>query len=563
MEAFTRLTADERENFIDPGSEVTTYQMLALAWAAIHDEAIYNKNETEEVRKDKVKDAERAFLQGLYEIQRGYNFDEKGREMEGGTDKDKEICAAGTFNKIMEKLNGIHPDVKILFITWESLNAKLLKVIQEKAAIYLEKNPEKVAAVIKEGNFSPIADQIKAAVAGIDEEGNTIKDGITDEFQSLWHATNKTGETTIEVKKYKAQFDATMNAIGSVKVPSRLLWELLNVRLPQVILEEAAAYLNVKENSGSLELVAEALNFSPIAGDIKLAVISALEREFETLWFKKDDEGKFLTDGDGNKILMLGQKEKFDQVIDSIEWDKQKVPEGFVDDPALFGKKTPLAPPDTVTEPLTTEKTIIISVPGRVYTLYSMSELDPPKNSEPKAGKLYVSADGYCVRDPSGHVQKAFFQPEELKALDINADINADDLDEKLKDPKFKSDLLNITLKNHHTYEPISIKITDINATTGLDIMGKIKGKLFEKGILKREDAIVNVIFGGIPYKIDDPDSNSKLKGVLQSTFKTDNTCTVQAQILYPKEEKQKVIEHPTFPRTGSSSRSYTARRDC
>ena len=72
-------------------------------------------------------------MEGLYEIQRGYNFDKQGREKEGGTDEDKFICAAGTFNKIIEKLDGLHPDVKVLVITWNGLNAKLPKVIEEKA----------------------------------------------------------------------------------------------------------------------------------------------------------------------------------------------------------------------------------------------------------------------------------------------------------------------------------------------------------------------------------------------------------------------------------------------
>jgi hypothetical protein len=53
-------------------------------------------------------------VQGLYEIQRDGNLDAFGRDRGG---YDSRICISGTFNKLVEKLNGIHEDVSFYYIT--------------------------------------------------------------------------------------------------------------------------------------------------------------------------------------------------------------------------------------------------------------------------------------------------------------------------------------------------------------------------------------------------------------------------------------------------------------
>ena len=107
-------------------SSVSTRQLLALAWAAIHDSDKCTAN---------LEDRKALFIEALYEIQRGYNIDEHNVD-DGG--EDKPICAAGTFNKLLEKLNGIHEDVHVYYITQSGASAKFPILAKEQALAYLQ-----------------------------------------------------------------------------------------------------------------------------------------------------------------------------------------------------------------------------------------------------------------------------------------------------------------------------------------------------------------------------------------------------------------------------------------
>ena len=67
-------------------------------------------------------------------FQRGYNLDVDGKDNLG---EDNFICTGSTFNKLMEKLNGIHQDVDIYFITHPGAMAKFPKIVQKHALAYL------------------------------------------------------------------------------------------------------------------------------------------------------------------------------------------------------------------------------------------------------------------------------------------------------------------------------------------------------------------------------------------------------------------------------------------
>ena len=86
---------------------------------AIHDD---------EKRIGSVEYAKTQFVEGLCEIQRGYNLSEAG-VYQGG--EDQFICSMGTFNKLIEKLVSIHPDCQIRFITRETASLKLPIVVRE------------------------------------------------------------------------------------------------------------------------------------------------------------------------------------------------------------------------------------------------------------------------------------------------------------------------------------------------------------------------------------------------------------------------------------------------
>jgi hypothetical protein len=124
IKCLNRITADDY-SFTDITSDVSTKQLLALAWHAIHDDT---------KRIGALDDAKHLFIEGLYEAQRGYNLSEANVDR-GGVDRP--ICVAGTFNKIMEKLAGIHLDAQIIYITPATTALKLPVIAKEEAENYL------------------------------------------------------------------------------------------------------------------------------------------------------------------------------------------------------------------------------------------------------------------------------------------------------------------------------------------------------------------------------------------------------------------------------------------
>ena len=175
---FPRLTAWDYF-FTDPGSEVSTKQLLALVWVAIHDE---------KMRLGTLEDAKALFINGLYEIQRDDNISEAG--VDDNEPREFPICASGTFNKIMEKLSGLHPAVEVCYITSDGAGKKFRIVVNETAMAYLRSlanTPEgyqrllALIGTIKEPNngnsAEPIWDIIK----------DEVTDRMFDEFKSLFN----------------------------------------------------------------------------------------------------------------------------------------------------------------------------------------------------------------------------------------------------------------------------------------------------------------------------------------------------------------------------------------
>lgn len=108
-------------------SGISILQLLALAYRAMHDES---------KRVGTLDDAKALLVQGLYEIQRGYNLGENNRD-DGLADNP--ICPAGTFNKIVEKLAVIHPDVALKFISKELAYTQFPKFVERHAKAYLQR----------------------------------------------------------------------------------------------------------------------------------------------------------------------------------------------------------------------------------------------------------------------------------------------------------------------------------------------------------------------------------------------------------------------------------------
>jgi hypothetical protein len=165
--------------YTDASSGVNTRELIALSWRAIHDD---------EVRVGNLADATRQFVEGLYEIQRGYNLSPTGEDLQG---EDSTICSAGTFNKLMEKLKGIHPDVDIEVISSTLATLKLPIVVKEEVNHYLaaRANPSTVSELTQ---FTQQIAQIKEE--GVEVIWDAIKDRVAmrifDEFGSLYNDQN-------------------------------------------------------------------------------------------------------------------------------------------------------------------------------------------------------------------------------------------------------------------------------------------------------------------------------------------------------------------------------------
>jgi hypothetical protein len=122
--AITRITA--RDYVFTDTSGVSIRQLLALVYIAIHDDT---------KRIGTLKDAKKLFIHALYEIQRGYNINSLGQD--DNMIADRAICMAGTFNKLIEKLHGLHPDAELQYVSTSSAAAKLPIIVRNHALKFL------------------------------------------------------------------------------------------------------------------------------------------------------------------------------------------------------------------------------------------------------------------------------------------------------------------------------------------------------------------------------------------------------------------------------------------
>ena len=166
----------ESPHVFTDGSGISTLKLLAISYVAIHDASKCHA---------KLSDAKALFVDGLYEIQRGYNFNKKGEDNELA---DAPICSAGTFNKLMEKLHGIHQDVKVEFITHAGATAKFPKLVQYHTINYLEtiaspsciKDYEQVHSLLLSLDHGDNFEEIWANIS------KSVEDAIWEEFAEAY-----------------------------------------------------------------------------------------------------------------------------------------------------------------------------------------------------------------------------------------------------------------------------------------------------------------------------------------------------------------------------------------
>jgi len=149
------------------GSDTSLPQLLAFIYVALHDE---------EKRIGHLDDAKSMLVDGLFEIQRGYNLSALGID-DGGSDLP--ICVAGSYNKLIEKLNGVHRDIEVSIITRQAASMKFPRLAEAHARDYLyhlasprtaaEAHAMKKLLHVMERHHTlePIWDRIKGTVSSV------------------------------------------------------------------------------------------------------------------------------------------------------------------------------------------------------------------------------------------------------------------------------------------------------------------------------------------------------------------------------------------------------------
>ncbi len=112
-----------QSDYIEPISKLNLRELLILVWEGIQDDS---------QRISSLLDAKVQIIEGLYEIQRGNNIDAFGQN--NGLPDDA-ICSAGAFNKLIEKMVGIHQFAEVINLTPELATVKFPLVVKEKGLI--------------------------------------------------------------------------------------------------------------------------------------------------------------------------------------------------------------------------------------------------------------------------------------------------------------------------------------------------------------------------------------------------------------------------------------------
>jgi hypothetical protein len=202
-------------SFTDPNSRVSTKELLALVWLAFHDGT---------QRQGDLAEAKKALIEGLYEAQRGSNLSERG--VDNGK-ADRPVCAGGTFNKIIEKGWGRHPDMELKYITKEWASAKFPIVVNEAAITYLKGLAESTDADKRDLSLSLVKkimakdnDHLVAPIWGIISDEVAIT--MFEEFGSLYANKKKSADFKAFIKAgvYVPLTEASMEKLDAM-IPKR------------------------------------------------------------------------------------------------------------------------------------------------------------------------------------------------------------------------------------------------------------------------------------------------------------------------------------------------------
>lgn len=115
----------------DKPSSLSLKQFIVLLFYAAKDHPIDERENLETIYQ--------AFVDALYEIQRGYNLEQLPLgARDSGDGEDLTICYGGTANKFCEFLSSFSPLIQFIYITEESINLKLKQILLHRVRTKLE-----------------------------------------------------------------------------------------------------------------------------------------------------------------------------------------------------------------------------------------------------------------------------------------------------------------------------------------------------------------------------------------------------------------------------------------
>lgn len=173
----------------EAGSKVSIQAMLGYIWQAMHDTNLL---------KCDSRTAEILFIEHLYEITRGYNIDDVGKD--NGQDQDLAICISGTINKLVDTLNGgLHPDIDIIFVTKKTAAVKLTIIVRECVIDYVKQSNDKALLLkaiskMEQRNFDKELEKVVISWEIPQEILDQIKEKVLHQFNDEFATFLEIGE---------------------------------------------------------------------------------------------------------------------------------------------------------------------------------------------------------------------------------------------------------------------------------------------------------------------------------------------------------------------------------
>ncbi|VEB35997.1 ankyrin repeat protein [Legionella sainthelensi] len=211
--AFATLKRAHDDKVVEPHSGRTIMETLTTIWIAAKDPKAYGTDNLEEDQKTR----QFHIIKSMARVQREYNMDIN--DVDNGEKESRPACRGGTVNAIVESLDMIHPNVKIIrgiemlhAIVIETFHAEFTKLTSEQQILLFRGAEEKLTESESMQQEILIKDLYKKLTDKLNEINTEIFDGsITQKVMDGYIANFKylSIPITEAVKSYKAQKEIT------------------------------------------------------------------------------------------------------------------------------------------------------------------------------------------------------------------------------------------------------------------------------------------------------------------------------------------------------------------